>query len=253
MGADVAEDEQSSGSGGVDTRSPSGAAVPEPAREPDGFRLDGLMLLGRGQDDPVAVDDISLVFDDQGVSVVSGSDPPRVLPWTSLSNHAVEAWTGGVLPEWWVDPELEREDLPEGEAVVIDTNATNRPFPETESGALINLRTPFATYRFLLPGGDADELAPRVEALARAHLGPSATSTVTTVARTDTSGPAGWRRDRAERTTWQKVQPVLVVLLVLVLITAVTLILLQSAGTIHIPFLGGANPGGGAIGPVSRP
>lgn len=45
-------------------------------------------------------------------------------------------------------------------------------------------------------------------------------------------------------------QPVLVVLVALVLATAVALVLAQSAGAIHLPFLGGT--GGGQVG-VSLP
>jgi hypothetical protein len=44
------------------------------------------------------------------------------------------------------------------------------------------------------------------------------------------------------------VQPYLVVALVVFIGAAVTLILLQSAGAIHLPFLGGANPG--SLGPL---
>ena len=51
--------------------------------------------------------------------------------------------------------------------------------------------------------------------------------------------------------TWPKVQPFLVVLLILFLATAVTLILLQSAGTVHLPYLGGN--GAGTLGPLKTP
>ena len=42
---------------------------------------------------------------------------------------------------------------------------------------------------------------------------------------------------------WSKIQPYLVVLLIVFIATSVTLILLQSSGAIHLPFLGGANSG----------
>jgi len=52
---------------------------------------------------------------------------------------------------------------------------------------------------------------------------------------------------RGPRSGWSRVRPWLVVLLAVVVATAVTVILLQSAGVIHLPFLGGgSSPGGGA-------
>ncbi len=49
--------------------------------------------------------------------------------------------------------------------------------------------------------------------------------------------------------TWTGVQPFLVVLLVIVLVTVITLLLLQSAGTIHLHFLG-ANGSSGVLRPL---
>jgi hypothetical protein len=49
---------------------------------------------------------------------------------------------------------------------------------------------------------------------------------------------------------WARVQPYLVVGLVVILVTAVTLILLQSAGTIHLPLLGGSGGSGSGTGSV---
>jgi hypothetical protein len=46
--------------------------------------------------------------------------------------------------------------------------------------------------------------------------------------------------ERPSITGLERWQPVLVVLLVLVLATAVALVLAQSAGVIHLPFLGGS-------------
>jgi hypothetical protein len=42
---------------------------------------------------------------------------------------------------------------------------------------------------------------------------------------------------------WPKIQPFLVVALIVFLAVAVTLILLQSAGVIHLPYLGGVGSG----------
>jgi len=205
---------------------------------PEPIRLDGLLLLSNDPANPLHVDGISLVLDGQGVQVSAAGDEPRVLPWTSLATHVVEPWRGEVTPEWWIDPELNRvEDPIDPEDMVTDPDATNRPLPHIDSGALISLQTPFATYRFLVPAGDPADLGPRVAALALSHQGPSGAPSVTTVATRPTdTGPAGG-------ITWRQVQPVLVVLLVAFLVAAVVLILLQSAGDIHLPFLGGANPG----------
>ncbi len=210
---------------------------------PAAFRLDGVLFLGGSAENPVTVDDISLVVDDEGVSVSHGGEgTPRVLPWALLSTYVVEPWSGGVLPEWWVDPELNRD--PEAEdalgTIVIDPVATNRPLPHTEPGALLSLKTPNATYRFLKPGGDAADLGTRVAALALSHLGAAGAPTTTTVARA--AGTDG--QQAAGPAIWPRVQVVLVVLLVVLLLTAVTLILLQSAGKIHIPILGGTSPSG---------
>ena len=43
--------------------------------------------------------------------------------------------------------------------------------------------------------------------------------------------------------SWAKVQPFLVVALIVFLAAAVTIILLQSAGAIHLPYLGGVGSG----------
>jgi hypothetical protein len=207
------------------------------AATPATFRLDGLMLLSNDPANPLHVEGITLVFDDLGVEVSTAGDAPRVLPWSSLTTHVVEAWNGEVTPEWWVDPELNRtDDVLDPDQVVTDTDATNRPLPHVESGALISLQTPFATYRFLVPGGRAADLAPQVAALALDHQGPAGAPSVTTVvAGSPTAPPPGL--------TWPKIQPILVIALVVFLVTVAVLIVLQSAGTIHLPFLGGANSG----------
>jgi hypothetical protein len=51
--------------------------------------------------------------------------------------------------------------------------------------------------------------------------------------------------------SWSKVQPFLVVALILFLAAAVAIILLQSAGTIHLPYLGGV--GSGVVGSIRTP
>ena len=118
-----------------------------------------------------------------------------------------------------------------GDTLLADGRPTGR-LPHAEAGALISIQTRTGTYRFLRSGGDPTDLAARIGAFAVRHRGPAGLSTVTTVAaRPGCGGP--------HRTGWARVQPWLVVLLVVVVVAAVTLILLQSAGVVHLPFLGG--------------
>ena len=214
----------------------------EPAPDTPGPRpltVTGLLLLDPLGHDPTVVE--SITFDEAGIGVVrSRGQEPRVLPWDSVLAHAVEPWAGGVIPEWWVDPELRRPDRAErsgGElpgSVVTDPRSTSRPLPHAEAGAMISIQTRTGTYRFLRSGGDPSELGPRIAEFAVHHQGPAGVSTGTTVA------PRGRHRDRS---TWERVRPVLLVALALVVVTVVTLLLLQSAGTIHLPILGGTSSG----------
>ena len=216
-----------------------GVAAPS---EPEPFALDGLILLSGEGNAPQPVDGIRLTLDDQGVGVIhSPEEPPRVLPWPSLIAHAVEPWSGGVTPDWWVDPEFNRT----GEGIgddhdVIDPVATERSSSLTRDGALISLRTVLATYRFLLPDGNVDELRPRVGAFALRHQGPPGSSSTATVFAGRSPGTGG---RSSQGLTWMRIRPALTVVLIAFLMTAAILIVLQSAGTIHIPFLGGANSG----------
>ena len=244
MGAAVVEGEQSGADAGIPPFSAPLSVGSPTTPAPVPFRLDGLLLLDSAGNDPVAID--ALTFGDEGIGVVrSPGELPRVLPWSSVANHVVEPWAGGIIPEWWVDPELNRTQAPaERSSVVTDPGATNRALPHVEAGALIAVQTPYGTYRFLLPRGDPKVLSRRITALAIRHQGPSGASSVTTVV-----GPEP--RDRRHRrsgamapsSSWSKAQPYLVVALILFIGAAVTLILLQSAGTIHLPLLGGSNPG----------
>jgi hypothetical protein len=249
MGVSVEDGEEADreGSGVVDLSVPP----PTPAEPIPPFRLDGLLLLDARGADPVAIDGV--IFADDGIGVVRNQgEPPRVLPWSSVVSHVVEPWRGGVVPEWWVDPELHRADPPPGPAgPVVDPRATNRALPHIEAGVLIGIQTPVGTYRFLYPGGSAATVAPPIAAFALRHQGPAGASSVTRV--------VAWGQDIERRrvprrpprsVSWSTVQPFLVVLLILFLATAATLILLQSAGTIHLPYLGGA--GSGSVGPLRR-
>jgi hypothetical protein len=223
------------------TTTPAAGGVATPS-EPEPFALDGLVLLSADGNAPQPVDGIRLTFDDQGVGVVHNpEEPPRLLPWASLIAHSVEPWSGDVTPEWWVDPEFNRTSEGIGDDhEVIDPIATERSSSLTRAGALISLRTVLATYRFLLPDGNVDELRPRVGAFALRHQGPSRSSSTTTVF-AGRSPVVGGRPSSG--LSWMRVRPALTVVLIVFLLTAAILIVLQSAGTVHIPFLGGANSG----------
>ncbi len=247
MGVGVAEGEHTGTRGGT---APSRRAAP-PVRAPQPFQLEGLLLLDAAGNDPVTID--TIVFDDDGVGVVRHrGDRPRVLPWSAMTTHVVERWTGGFVPEWWVDPELDRSD-PRAVAsgMVTDPGATNRSLSRAEPGALIAIQTPTGIHRFLLPGGDPAELSRRIAAFAVRHQGPSGASSATTVVGAERVARHG-RRGSADGSpsTWSSVQPYLVVALIVFIGTAVALILLQSVGTIHLPFLGGANSGSPAPAPL---
>ena len=133
-----------------------------------------------------------------------------------------------------------------GRSIPRRCSTAHRHLPHAEAGALISIQTRTGTYRFLRTGGDPVELAARIGAFAVRHQGPAGQSTVTTVA------PARLRRGFAGGTGWSRVRPYLVVLLLVVIVAAVTLILLQSAGVVHLPFLGGnaASLPGSGPGPV---
>ncbi len=237
------------GRSGDEPRFPADVAGPGPTPSRDAthsepFSLEGLLLLDTEGSETVEIDTLS--FSDEGIGVIRiRGEAARVLPWSSVITHAVEPWSGGVVPEWWVDPELERvAERDPGLASVIDPDATSRSLPHVEAGALIDIRTSTGTYRFLMPGGDAHTLSRQVTALAVKHQGPSGASSVTRV--------VAWGQDIERRrvtrkpkraVSWSRVQPFLVVALVLFIAAAVTLILLQSAGTIHLPLLGGASSG----------
>jgi hypothetical protein len=239
----VAEGQHSYQRGSPAGRAPGKGRATAP-RTPRPFRLEDLLLIDGSGGHPVAI--ASMIFGDDGIGVSRlAGEPPRVLPWHSVVAHAVEAWSGGPIPEWWVDPELNRGDLPTGPVpAVTDPAATSRSRPVTEAGALIVVQTDTGTHRFILPGADARDLAHRVTSLAIRAQGPEAASSVTRVV----SWGLDAERRKTERppakpATWPRVRPYLVVALVLFVMAAITLILLQSAGAIHLPLLGGSSAG----------
>ncbi len=230
-----------------EAREPAAGPAPKP------LAVTGLLLLDPHGYDPTHVD--SVVVNDVGIGVIRRrGEAPRILPWESVVAHAVEHWPGGVIPDWWIDPGEPHPDdplpIPDGRAADPSVLLTaHRHLPHAEAGALISIQTRTGTYRFLRTGGDPVDLAARIGAFAVRHQGPAGLSTVTTVA------PARLRHDYGGGTGWSRVRPYLVVLLLVVIVAAVTLILLQSAGAIHLPFLGGnaaSLPRAGS-GPVRMP
>ena len=159
-------------------------SVPEPPdATPQPFSLVDLLLLDPDDNEAVAIDVVTFSSDGIGVIRTRG-ERPRVLPWSSVITHVVEPWSGGVIPEWWVDPELNRRGPAAGQVdAVTDPRATNRARPGSEPGALIGIQTPTQTYRFLLPGGDAREISRQVTAFAVRFQGPTGASSVTRVVR----------------------------------------------------------------------
>jgi len=216
---------------------PSGPDVPgaggEPGPKP--LTVTGLLLLDPHGYDPTLIE--SVVVDDRGIGVVRRrGEQPRLLPWESVVAHAVEPWGGGVIPAWWTDPARHLPDAPAPvpggpTTTLVEEVETGKRLPHAGPGALISVQTRSGTYRFLRSGADPTDLSRRIGAFAVRHQGPAGMSTVTTV--------APRRLRRAHRTGWARVRPYLVVFLVAVVVTAVTLILLQSSGAIHLPFLGG--------------
>jgi len=223
-----------------------GAAVagepPTGSPPPPTIRLEGLVMLDTAATEPVVIE--AMFFADDGVGVIHNrGERPRILPWTALSAHAIEKWVGGEIPANWLHPSAGDEGR---EPWLVPTPVPPRPpTPRVGAGALIGIQTPYGTYRFLYPGGDPSELSRRVTAFAVRHQGPTAGSAVTRV--------VAWGQDVERRQTerraprpvgWTRVRPYLVVALVIVLAGVVTLILLQSAGVIHLPLLGGSGGSG---------
>ncbi|MGB7052597.1 MAG: hypothetical protein WBG41_13605, partial [Acidimicrobiales bacterium] len=85
----------------LDASAPSPAG-PAGVAQSASFELRDLVLLDSSGNHPVVV--YALRFGDDGIGLVGreGSSP-RVLPWASVSAHAVEPWTGGTIPRSWVD------------------------------------------------------------------------------------------------------------------------------------------------------
>ncbi len=101
---------------------------------------------------------------------------------------------------------------------------------DTPAGAVLVVETAGGAYRFLVPRAEAAELGPVVTRLVDGYSG---------------------RGETSPRSRFDRVRPVLTVVLIVLVLAAVALILAQSAGAIHLGFLGGNGSGpGGTIVPV---
>lgn len=167
----------------------------------DGLQLHDVELL-EGGGVPQRLAGVRLTIDRRGVVLIApGTDAERVLRWDRIVG-------------WQVEP---------------TTTATGAP------GALIVYRTETAAYRFAVAGADPGALGYLVEQLGHGYRAQQARAQAAPPPAAEaTAPPAGGIAGAIHR-----LQPVLVVALVVLLVAAVTLILLQSAGVIHIPLLGG--------------
>ncbi len=213
------------------------------------LRLEGLILFDSAGNEPEPIE--AVVFADEGIGVVrTPGTPPRMLPWSAVSAHVVERWAGGIVPAWWVTP----QPRPNGADPSIGSGPPSADpvppgpghrLPRADPGAVIAIRTPFGTYRFLRPGADPVELSNRITDFAVRHQGLAGVPSVTVVARPRRGGERRQgSRSPVVESRWSRTRPILVVALVVFLVAAVTLILLQSAGVVHLPYLGGAGPDG---------
>ncbi len=91
------------------------------------------------------------------------------------------------------------------------------------AGSLVVLRTTEATYRFALPGASPEQLGAAVGDLVATY----------------TSGALGAPRAPSGHTPLDRLRPLLVALTIAAVAAIVAVILAQSAGAIHLSFLGG--------------
>lgn len=176
-------------------------------RETDGgaeLHLEGVILLGPDTVAPT-LSGLSLSLDRTGLTVAAAGSGPRLLGW-------------GAIDGWRVDPSID--------------------------GAILSVQIPGRLYRFFTPGQDPAVLTFLVDGIRRPReTGPAEAAAVTASSGATPAAPAtGPRAVRGRvrhRVGFARWHPVLVVLLVVVLAASVALVLAQSAGAIHLPFLGG--------------
>lgn len=160
------------------------------------LRLAGVTLLSVGANGYSSAG-IALVIDASGVGLAHPSwGPRRVLPWSAVTEWAVEPRVG------------------------------DRPDPPGTYGATLRFSTADATYRIVVPGVMTADLAPRLDAIAEAHV----------------TRPAHAPAPPSSRPRRSRLRIAATVVAVAVVATAVALVLAQSAGAIHLQILGGGPP-----------
>ena len=109
--------------------------------------------------------------------------------------------------------------------------------PSGQPGTLLTFRTARATHRLGFTGGDAGVLRPLLDEFSQPSLPLHVPRAAMRAARTSRS--------------WRRFQPAMTLTLIALLVGAVTLVLLQSAGAIHLPILGSnTSAPGGLIAPL---
>jgi len=165
------------------------------------LHLEGLTLLDPSDDRP-AVRGLTLTFGGVGVAITGAGPNPRVLAWGSVETLRVDPWGDG--------------------------------------GAVVSVRGPGRTYRFVAPGQDPVTLGFVLEGIRRPPPGPRSVAAATAPG----PRPRGPRhrggRGRRGASGLDRWRPFLVVALIVVLAGSVALVLAQSAGAIHLPLLGGS-------------
>ena len=206
---------------------PSGGAdgAPRP------LTLRSLVLVDPLGGAPVPVD--ALRMEAGGIAVTrSRAAGPQTLPWADVVAHAVEPWTGGTVPAAWLAADAPADAL-----------------PYVAPGTLVSVQTSVGTYRFLRPGIDPGPVADRFDAFVVHHQGPGAASTVTRAA----GRPRRSTHPGVRGPVWRRARPVLIVLAAAAAAVLIALVLLQSAGVVHLPVLGGSSSPGGGLGPGRPP
>jgi hypothetical protein len=189
-----------SGRSGHDAGVRTGPDANGTATPSDGLHLRDVVLIDPNNVES-GVSGMTLEIDHRGVVVTaSGTGRPKVIGWSRVSGWRVDPWVHEV----------------------------------GTVGAVITYASDFGTHRFGINAGDATALGYLVDQLSRGYIDAKSTAATTQAETEATRQPASGIQARVDRA-----RPVLVLVLVLVIAAAVTLILLQSAGVIHLPLLGG--------------
>jgi len=145
------------------------------------------------------LDGLALTLDGRGIVV----DAPA-----AGAGPRVLPWSS--VTEWWVSP--------------------------SPSGTLLSVHGAQGSFRFLVVDADPSSLVTHIEALARLGGDGSPRPDAPSARREVQAARRARGRGTRRRRSWWRVA--LAVALVVVLVTGVALVLAQSAGLVHLPFLG---------------